>query len=58
MIHHAEAAANTVIGQALACLVLLAFGVPLTTSLGIQITMFIVSYFRAYAIRCFFARLS
>jgi hypothetical protein len=57
-IAHFEAAANSVIGIALAQLVLFAFGVPLHEAAVLNAVMIGVSYARSFVLRVVFDRLA
>jgi hypothetical protein len=54
---HFEAAANSIIGIALAQIVLLAFGVPMNEALVLNAVMIGVSYARSFVLRMVFERL-
>lgn len=56
MLAHFEAAANSVIGIALAQLVLFAFDVPLHEAVALNAAMIGVSYARSFVLRVMFAR--
>lgn len=55
---HAEALANAVIGLAIAQIVLLAFSVPLSHAIPLNLVMFAASYARSFVIRIIFKRIS
>ena len=53
---HAEALTQAIVGQFLAQVVLWMFGLSLDKALLIGVTMFAVSYARAYVVRAVFNR--
>lgn len=54
---HVESLANAILGIAIAQLVLWVWGVPLHEAVGLNATLFGISYVRAYALRTIFRRL-
>lgn len=57
-VSHAETIAQNVVGQVLAAVILLAYGIPwASTGWKLQATFLVVAYARGYAIRRFFNRL-
>lgn len=55
-VSHAETIAQNVAGQALAFIILWAYGVDSATGLQLQATFLVVAYLRGYAIRRAFDR--
>lgn len=53
-VSHAETLAQNIIGQLIAFLVLHLYGMDVTTSLQIQVILFVASYLRSYVIRRLF----
>lgn len=52
-----EAAVNTVTGTGLAVLVLVLFGIPMSTSVVINVIMTALSFARSYVLRSLFRRI-
>lgn len=58
-ISHAETITQNVVGQVLAAIILLAYGIPWSsTGWKLQATFLVVAYLRGYAIRRLFDRIN
>lgn len=55
-VSHAETIAQNIVGQALAFLILWAYGIETATGLQLQATFLVVAYVRGYLIRRAFDR--
>lgn len=57
-VSHAEALTQNITGLLIAFVVMMVLGIPLHTTLKIQVILFFTSYIRSYIIRRIFNRLS